>query len=183
MMNMGGDGGKATRLALAPFGLKGYKCRMYEGLFNLAMVGVVIFGVRKAVLKLFPRASNNVSGGIGLAFGVAVLCCKWWLGAKVPGSWFERSIYITEIMVNVRPENSKLTYHTSATIEAGCKDEVWWKDDHTYHLLKFDLPSGRVTFYPDSEVAILDLGDFEYVSDDKGRDWHVELTNEPPPRK
>jgi hypothetical protein len=147
---------------------------VWEGLERKNFVSAITIGHALAVYLLFAWGKNSYIRSYG---------------DEILGSYFEKSEYKTQYYVNVFPddEDSKnyrlpADIHVYSETEEGETSEDRFGQEHTetytnkYIILdKAFWPNGGYLDFHDCQVEI---GDKVLCSDQDGRNWYIELTNE-----
>lgn len=164
-------------------------------IFIVLVLVCVIFCIRIIIWEGLDR--KNFISPITIGHALAIYLLFSWgknsyirsYGDEIIGSYFEKSQYKTKYYVNVFPDdNESKNYRLQADIhvysdtEEGETSEDRFGQEHTetyttkYIILeKVFWPNGG---YLDFDDCQLEIGDKVYCSDQDGRYWYIELTNE-----
>jgi hypothetical protein len=147
----------------------------------LYLTGKHLFGTKGDM----NTGNNGKILGTAIAVTIVLSQLRAWFGECIPGSWFERSRYTTEIYVNLFPDGSESkNYRVPALIEADFDeyDDGERTDSYrVYRLRHVTFPNGgRASF--DNNDETLKLGKRVSVRDDESRWWRVELTADRAPK-
>lgn len=151
-----------------------FRILIWEGLERKNFVSPITIGHALAIYLLFAWGKNSYIRSYG---------------DEILGSYFEKSEYKTQYYVNVFPddEGSKnyrlpADIHVYSETEEGETSEDRFGQEHTesyttkYIIVdKVFWPNGG---YLDFDDCQLEIGDKVLCSDQEGRDWYIELTNE-----
>lgn len=164
-------------------------------IFIVMILACIIFCIRILIWEGLER--KNFVSPITIGHALAIYLLFAWgknsyirsYGDEILGSYFEKSEYKTQYYVNVFPddEGSKnyrlpADIHVYTETEEGETSEDRFGQEHTetyttkYIIIdKVFWPNGG---YLDFDDCQLEMGDKVLCSDQEGRDWYIELTNE-----
>lgn len=168
---------------------------MGTNIFIVMVLVCIIFCIRILIWEGLER--KNFVSPITIGHALAIYLLFAWgknsyirtYGDEIIGSYFEKSEYNTQYYVNVFPddEGSKnyrlpAEIHVYSETEEGETSEDRFGQEHTetyttkYIIIeKAFWPNGG---YLDFDDCQLEIGDKVLCSDQEGRDWYIELTNE-----
>ncbi len=146
----------------------------WEGLERKNFVSEITIGHALAISLLFSWGKNTYIRSYG---------------NEIIGSYFEKSEYKTQYYVNVFPDDEEskncrlpATIHVYSETEEGEPSEDSMGIEHTKtYITKYITvdqvfwPNGGYLHFDDCQ---LELGDKVLCSDQEGRSWYIELTNE-----
>ena len=154
----------------------------------IASIAVIYFVLKYSIGIRDGSLDNRKNKYLLLLAIIIVMVYVWGIalyGKMVPGSFFERNEYETMLYIHMYPDNQKTkSYKVPALIERYSEYDCWGDNEcysyKGYRIHYAVMPNGgTINFYDDD--GYLELDKIIWISDDKYRDWGIELTNEPAP--
>lgn len=132
----------------------------------------------------YKNMSNRIFFIISIIVTLSLIVGTEYWGAKVPGSFFERTEYENYLYIRLYPHTQEVkSYKVKAKIEATFIDmsdgEGGSEEERVYYINYAIMPNGgKITFYDNDES--LKVNEIVEIYDDNRRKWGIELTNELP---
>lgn len=157
-------------------------------LLSMAVIVLTYQALKFAFRRMGWWESENFKGYAGLLSLVAMVGVNYiaaTYGTKVPGAFLERDDYEVMLYVRLYPDmNEVKSYWVPAKIESVtesyCEPAVDMGERceslQVYYIRYAVMPNGGTIVF--DEEGTVRLNEKEYVFDEQGRYWGVEMTNE-----